>query len=141
MSSKESWFWRGLLTFLLGYVITMLAITPAPAHDEGQWENQDPAITEWYRNLMRPDEPTSSCCGEADAYWCDDIHVNNNKTFCTITDDRLDAPRHRPHIDVGTVIEILPGKLKWDRSNPTGHSILFMSRGGHVYCFVQGTGT
>jgi hypothetical protein len=28
-------------------------------------------------------------------------------------------------------------KLKWDAGNPTEHSIVFLSRGGHVFCFVQ----
>jgi hypothetical protein len=34
-----------------------------------------------------------SCCGEADAYWADEIHVRDGKTFATITDDRPDEPR------------------------------------------------
>ena len=28
-------------------------------------------------------------------------------------------------------------KLKWDRSNPTGHGIVFLSRAGYVFCYVQ----
>lgn len=129
-------------------ILTSLFI---PIHDDGQWKNNDPAVTEWYRGLMRPDVPTMSCCGEADAYWCDDIHVKDGHTSCTITDDRPDEPRHRPHIDVGTVIEIPDAKLKWDRGNPTGHNIIFLGRGANdwyggsgerfVYCFVQGSGT
>ena len=50
---------------------------------------------------------------------------------------RPDEPRRRPHIDVGTVVEIPNHKLKWDKSNPTGHGVLFLSRAGYVYCFVQ----
>jgi hypothetical protein len=90
---------------------------------------------------MRPDVPTSPCCGEADAYWCDEIHVHDGKTSCAITDDRDDIRLGRPHRDVGTVFEIPDDKLKWDRGNPTGHSILFLSSGGYVFCFVQGPGT
>ena|ERR1700744_2261179 len=136
----------------------LLIASPAIAHDEGQWDQtgEQAKITEWYRALMRPDAPNSSCCGEADAYWCDDIHVikdpqdqNKTLTTCAITDDRPDEPRRRPHIDVGTVIIIPDEKLKWDRSNPTGHSIVFLAQGGYlssiggqryVFCFVQGTG-
>jgi len=110
------------------------------ARDLGQWENQDHAVTEWYRSLMQPDIPEASCCGEADAYFCDEIHVRDEKTFCTITDDRPDEPRGRPHIDIGTQIEIPPNKLKWDRANPTGHYIVFLSRAGYVFCFVQAGG-
>ena len=131
-----------MLTFAAVLVLLMVAgiWDRANARDLGQWENQDPAVTEWYRSLMQPDIPEASCCGEADAYFCDEIHVRDEKTFCTITDDRPDEPRGRPHIDIGTQIEIPPNKLKWDRSNPTGHAIIFLSRAGYVFCFVQGTG-
>ena len=107
------------------------------ARDFGQWEKVDPAIRKWYQALMRPDFPTSSCCGEADAYWADEIHVRNGKTYVTITDDRPDEPLGRPHIPVGTAIEIPDSKLKWDESNPTGHGILFLSGSSYVFCYVQ----
>jgi hypothetical protein len=86
---------------------------------------------------MRPDVPTSSCCGEADAYWADEIHVRGGKTYVTITDDRADEPLGRPHMPVGTEIEVPDVKLKWDESNPTGHGILFLSRSRYVFCYVQ----
>jgi hypothetical protein len=89
---------------------------------------------------MQPDVPSASCCGEADAYWCDDIHVRDGRTFCAITDDRDDAPRGRPHRPVGEVHEIPPNKLKFDKGNPTGHHIIFLSRQDYVFCFVQGSG-
>jgi hypothetical protein len=28
-------------------------------------------------------------------------------------------------------------KLKWDKSNPTGHGVVFLSRAGYVFCYVQ----
>jgi hypothetical protein len=121
-----------------------LIFLPGGAHgrDLGQWGNNDPAISEWYRSLMQPDSPTISCCGESDAYWCDDIHVrtgtdNQLHTYCRITDDRDDAPRMRPHRDIGEEFEIPDRKLKWDRGNPTGHAVIFLTTGGIVMCFVQ----
>lgn len=115
-------------------------VTPAGAHDSGQWDDgSDPAIREWYRGLMQPDNPSLSCCGTADAYWCDAIKVKSGKTYCTITDDRDDKPLGRPHLAIGTEFEIPNHKLKWDRSNPTGHAIIFVAGGAHVLCFVQGT--
>src|SRR5262245_23422227 len=73
--------------------ILFLALLPSTnARDLGQWENIDPAVREWYRNLKRPDFPQYSCCGAADAYWCDEIHVKHGNTYCTITDDRDDEP-------------------------------------------------
>ena len=107
----------------------------ATAHDLGHWEAS--AIREWYQALMQPDNPGSSCCGEADAYWADEIHVRDGKTYVVVTDDRPDGPRGRPHVEVGTEIEVPNHKLKWDKSNPTGHGILFLSRSLYVYCYVQ----
>jgi len=124
---------------LLGiFAVLALVLTDrAHARDLGQWEAADPTVREWYQSLMQPDVPTASCCGEADAYWADEIHVRDGKTFASITDDRPDAPRGRPHIDVGTEIEIPTNKLKWDRSNPTGHGVVFVSRNLYVFCYVQ----
>jgi hypothetical protein len=109
------------------------------ARDLGQWGaiNNDPSVREWYQALMQPDMPNASCCGEADAYFADEVHVRDGKTYATITDDRPDEPRMRPHIDIGTEIEIPNNKLKWDKSNPTGHGVVFLSRAGYVFCYVQ----
>ena len=60
-----------------------LDIVPASAalaHDKGQWGNTDPLIRDWHQSLMQPDNPNASCCGEADAYWADEIHVRDGKT-------------------------------------------------------------
>jgi hypothetical protein len=116
-------------------------ISDVNARDLGQWEAVDPAIRQWYQALMQPDVPNASCCGEADAYWADGVHVRDGKTYVTITDDRPDEPLGRPHLDVGTEIEIPNNKLKWDKGNPTGHGIVFLSRAGYVFCYVQPGGT
>ena len=129
---------RGLLWILL---IIFLSVDAARARDIGQWGNADPEIRAWYQSLMQPDVPTASCCGSADAFFCDEVYVKEGKTFCRITDDRPDEPLGRPHVPIGTVIEIPNNKLKWDRGNPTGHAIVFLSKGGYVFCFVQGGGT
>jgi hypothetical protein len=136
---RKAWTW-GIIFAIAAVLALASMIYGARARDLGQWENSDPTIRNWYQTLMRPDSPSSSCCGEADAYWADEVHVKDGKTFATITDDRPDEPLGRPHIDVGTVIEIPPEKLKWDRSNPTGHGVLFVSKGLYAWCFVQGSG-
>ena len=135
-----------LFKYLLALSLLLFA-TNALAHDP-----DEPEFDSWYHGLTRPDLDHSSCCGKADAYWCDIIHVRHDKVFCTITDDRPDAPRGRPHIDIGTEMEIPPEKMKWgpndpDKtppSNPTGHAIIFIINGGsyspYVLCFVPGTG-
>jgi hypothetical protein len=135
---------QGAIPYLLGIggflLVIGLLISPASSRDLGQWENSDPAIRQWYKSLMQPDNPNVSCCGEADAYWCDDYYARDGKAYCKITDDRDDAPLGRPHIPIGTEIEIPPHKLKWDKANPTGHNIVFVNTYGHVWCFVQGGG-
>ncbi|MGJ5163140.1 hypothetical protein [Bradyrhizobium sp. HKCCYLR1051] len=110
---------------------------PAHARDLGQWQSSDPALRAWYESLMQPDVPTASCCGEADAYFADEIHVRDGRTYVVITDDRPDEPRGRPHVPMGTEIEVPDHKLKWDRGNPTGHGVIFLSRNRYVFCYVQ----
>lgn len=127
------------LSVIMLAMVGMLASCghPVLARDTGQWEATDPAIREWYQSLMQPDVPNASCCGEADAYWADSFFVKDNKTYVIITDDRPDEPRGRPHREQGTIFEVPPNKLKWDRANPTGHGVLFLSRSGYVFCYVQ----
>ena len=127
----------------LAIVLLMAGLSPVMARDNGQWENTDPAVHEWYRTLERPDMPGTGaiCCTEADAYYADEIHVRDGKTYATITDDRPDGPLGRPHVPSGTEFEVPPEKLKWDRGNPTGHNVLFISTSGYTWCFVMGSGT
>jgi hypothetical protein len=108
----------------------------ALARDLGQWETSNPEIVTWYRKLMMPDAPAVSCCGEADAYWADTFEEQDGKYVAVITDDRLDAPLHRPHRDVGTRVVIPNHKIKFNEGNPTGHGVLFLSGSGEVYCYV-----
>jgi hypothetical protein len=65
------------------------------ARDLGQWDAVDPVVREWYQALMQPDVPNASCCGEADAYFADEVHVRDGKTYAIVTDDRPDEPRGR----------------------------------------------
>ena len=104
----------------------------ASARDLGQWEATDPGVREWYQALMQPDNPAVSCCGEADAYWADSFEVDGDKYVAIITDSRPDEPLRRKHIDIGTRFVIPNHKLKYDQSNPTGHGIIFLSRGDYV---------
>lgn len=127
----------GCLIIVVAFLVAIMFIVVANAHDDDHGGASDPAIQQWYRGLMQPDNPASSCCGTADAYWADEIHFRDGKTYATITDDRDDAPLGRPHIENGTVVEIPNHKLKWDKSNPTGHGVVFLSPQGFVFCYVQ----
>ena len=134
MEPAERW-----LTFLatcLVALVLFLVFSAAKAHDEDHPEHHH-----WYGSLMQPDNPSASCCGLADAYWCDDYFARDGKAYCRITDGRDDAPLRRPHIPIGTEFEIPPYKLKFDqKTNPTGHAVIFVSPTGHVFCYVQNGG-
>ena len=125
--------WRIMLYALVIFVCAIVAFA-AFAHDE----NHDNDA--WYGSLMQPDNPSASCCGLADAYWCDEYFARDGKAYCRITDDRDDEPLKRQHIPVGNEFEIPPYKLKFDRGNPTGHAVIFVNLQGHVWCYVQSGG-
>src|SRR5436190_4665285 len=131
---------------LIFYALMMLFVASgAHARDVGQWETTDSAVREWYRELKQPDNNRVSCCGEADAYYADKIYTKDGKNIAVITDERPDAPLQRPHVPIGTEIVIPDHKYKWDRGNPTGHSVIFLSNPDaegrrDVYCFVDGGG-
>ena len=133
--------WIIIATWSLVFALLIWAAAVLSAPYAKAWDGpqSDPAIRSWYRSLMQPDNPRVSCCGEADAYWADEIVVEGDKVFAIITDTRDDKPLGRPHIEPGTRILIPPWKYKYDRGNPTGHNVLFVGPGG-VYCFVQGNG-
>jgi len=124
---------------LLWTLMTIFVVTGAHAVDNGQWEGTDPKVKAWYRELMQPDNPTISCCGEADAYYADKVITRDGKNYAIITDERDDAPLGRPHIPVGTEFQVPDHKYKWDRGNPTGHAIIFINA-KNVLCYVDGGG-
>jgi hypothetical protein len=119
--------------------VVFCSLRPAHARDLGQWDRADP-IVQWYSQLKQPDNPTISCCGEADAYWADESEINcgadrkNCQVIATVTDDRDDDPLRRMHVPVGTKYVIPPEKITRKDGNPTGHVILFL--GGAIW--VQG---
>jgi hypothetical protein len=125
----------GMKRLVLGAAFGCL-MNGVEARDLGQWQAGDPLVREWYQALMQPDNPAASCCGEADAYWADAFEVDGDKYVAIITDPRPDEPLRRKHIDIGTRIVVPNHKLKYDQSNPTGHGIIFLSRGDYVYCYV-----
>jgi hypothetical protein len=139
--NDDRWATLWLIIAVAGMVAAwafLASVQPSRAHD-----HDHPEYNEWMAGLMQPDNPTASCCGKSDAYWCDDYYAKNGKAYCRITDDR--TVTGRPPVPVGTEIEIPDRKLKWEQGgrpigNPTGHAIVFLSSGGAVFCFVQSGG-
>lgn len=128
-------FTASLTAWVLILIIISFASIPLWAHDS----NHD--HDDWFKTLMQPDVPAASCCGTADAYWCDDYYARGDKAYCKITDTQDDALlNNREHVPVGTEIEIPENKLMEGKKiggNPTGHAIVFLSRNRYVFCFVQ----
>jgi hypothetical protein len=132
----------GALTLLisLGMIFALLFFSViAHSRDGGQWEATDADVRQWYRELMQPENPSVSCCGEADAYYADSFVVEKGITIAIITDTRDDGPLGRPHIEPGTRIAVADSKLKYDAGNPTGHGVIFVQHQQgdfYVLCYI-----
>jgi hypothetical protein len=112
------------------------SLMPLEGRDLGQWASIDPSVSQWYKTLMMPDNPTISCCGTADAYYADVFETEGDRYVAIITDTRDDAPLGRHHVEPGTRIVVPNAKLKVDSGNPTGHGVIFLSSSDTVFCYV-----
>ena len=125
----------------LGAAVFVLSDSKALARDLGQWDDVDPLVRKWFRELKQPDNPSLSCCGETDAYWADDYEVNGDQYVAIITDTRGDKKLGRAqHIEAGTRIAVPNRKIKWGSGNPTGHGIIFIGLGGDVFLLPAARG-
>jgi hypothetical protein len=104
-------------------------VAPAEARDNGQWSNSPVQIRRWFQELMQPDNPYLSCCGEADAFEADTFEVEGDHYIAVITDGKGVVPD-------GTRFKVPNVKMKWDAGNPTGHGILFLSGSYQPVCYV-----
>jgi hypothetical protein len=105
-------------------------LLPAAARDNGRWPDAPANVRQWFQSLMQPDNPSLSCCGEADAFEADTFEVEGDHYVAVVTDGKgIVAP--------GTRIPVPNRKMKWDAGNPTGHGVLFLQVGTmNVYCYV-----
>jgi hypothetical protein len=101
----------------------------AQARDNGQWNDSPWQVRRWFQQLMQPDNPTLSCCGEADAFEADTFEVDGDRYIAVVTDEKGVIPN-------GTRVPVPNQKMKWDAGNPTGHGILFLGRGLQPVCYV-----
>jgi hypothetical protein len=118
--------------------IILSTIAVAQAEPGPQWSKSPPQVRQWFQSLMQPDNPAQSCCGEADAVEADIYESEGDHYIAVITDGRGIVP-------TGTRIPVPNQKIKWDKGNPTGHGILFISGEvtirddqGYVYVMVDG---
>jgi hypothetical protein len=94
-----------------------------------QWADAPANIRQWFQTLTQPDDPSMSCCGEADAFEADTFEVEGDHYVAIITDGK-------GMIATGTRIPVPNPKMKWDAGNPTGHGIIFIGPEKQVYCYV-----
>jgi hypothetical protein len=135
-------------------VPVLFAIGVGPVAWGANWA-ADPTLTPaeqkersaWYARQMRPDvaPQLASCCGEADAYYADDVEVVGGDVYAIITDER-EVP-NRPYIKPGTRILVPPERNNDTRNDPnyTGHTVIFVRwysdyNGGYVYCYLPDGG-
>jgi hypothetical protein len=121
-----------------GALVFGLMTKPPSAHlirHDPEWENRPPHIRKWFQELMQPDHPRVSCCGEADAYEADLFERDGNNWVAIIT-GQGPGITNKPYIPKGTRISVPNSKMKWDEGNPTGHGIIFIGSKGEVYCYV-----
>jgi hypothetical protein len=123
---------------VMAYAAAMCVV--AFARDSGQWEQEDPEVRHWYRSLMQPDNPSISCCGEADAYWADEVEYKNDQIIATITDQRPNDLLGRRPIPLGKKYIIPQNKITYRGGNPTGHVIVFINAVDDVLCYVMNGG-
>jgi hypothetical protein len=126
-----------LILIICCLVVFMMAVaalfSPVRAHDPAAHE-----LDQWYSTRKQPDTGIS-CCGPSDAYFCDEGSVGQ-QVYCTINDDRDNAALKRIPVANGTRVEIPPHKFNKD-PNPTGRAVVWLSSGGHVWCFVGISGS
>jgi hypothetical protein len=107
----------------------LLLLSAAHARDNGQWAAKPVDVRAWFRGLMQPNNPTASCCGEADAFEADAFEVDGDHYIAVITDGHDAFP-------TGSRISVPNYKMKWDSGNPTGHGIIFIGSDANVLCYV-----
>jgi hypothetical protein len=90
-----------------------------------QWADSPPNVRLWFQSLTQPDDPSMSCCGEADAFEADTFEVEGDHYVAIITDGK-------GVIESGTRVPVPNPKMKWDAGNPTGHGIIFIGPGKQV---------
>jgi hypothetical protein len=114
----------------LAALAALAMIASAAARDNGRWSDSPAQIRQWFQSLMQPDNPSMSCCGEADAFEADTFEVEGDHYVAVITDGKGVVAN-------GTRIPVPNRKMKWDAGNPTGHGIVFLQVGTlNVYCYV-----
>lgn len=143
----------GNATLLAGWAVIiallLYSIWPFKAHAMDHGFDPNSATTKWMERQMRPDNPTSSCCGKADAYPVDryrklptgdyEVWIENGDAITY-----PDGTKREPW-DVNISLIVPSNKINKeddDLDNPTDHGWLFFRptndhEPGTFYCFIR----
>ncbi|HEY5930620.1 MAG TPA: hypothetical protein VIU02_09945 [Burkholderiales bacterium] len=100
------------------------------------WAHDTP-FADWMKTLRQPDFPLKSCCGPGDQYFVREYWPSQTSGIAFAA--TVPGEDGRPDLQV----DIPQQKVIWDRVNPTGRGVVFISEsewGRAVLCFVPGAG-
>ena len=121
------------IIYIYLFVLYILYMSIANAHE------QNIAFAEWMMSLHQPDNPIASCCGPADQYYAISYSASA-EGFNVIIQKEIIDDIFGNYKSLQT-ISVKEDKVIWDRVNPTGRGVLFMSSNNSVYCFIPGSGS
>lgn len=102
-------------------LVAFISVGSAYAVDNGQYENVDPAVREWFRGVRAPSGVP--CCDIADGHRTQ-FKVEDDKLMALIEDKWVPVP---------------PESIVKGSRNPTGDAVIWWVRQGEGYyvrCFV-----
>lgn len=107
----------------------------ATTHYAGEWDNVDPAVRSWFRNLKSPHGVP--CCSIADGHKTLEEWRGQNEYW-------IPNPLAVQDASAPGWIQVPPEAVVYDAKNPTGEAVVWytMQTPGEVFirCFVPGGG-
>lgn len=117
-------------------LILALLTLPALARPGPQWADEPEYIRQWFQSVMQPDNPTQSCCGQADAY---DVEMAGEGPDGSINVRIIGSLAAYADM-IGQIVSVPREKLQTKYGNPTDRYILFMGSQHRVFCLIPKVG-
>jgi len=119
--------------FALGLIAVLLLIWAAAV----AWsQDGGPHLRDWWRSVIRMDGV--NCCAEYDAVWADWIGTHEGKYVVQVTGG---GPWEHAWAPIGRVYVLDQSFVVWNRGNPLGRPIIFLSPSTlEPICFVPAGG-
>lgn len=111
-------------------IYALLTLIAVPAHAADGSDSR----SRWFRSLMQPDNPSISCCEEADGYMAS-LRIDGWKVYARV----IGKARESNPVPLGFEVEVPRWKFSRD-PNIFDDPVIFLSPGGTVYCLIQSSG-